>query len=320
MDAAIAENRGRASTSMDRSRHYPMGKNFNPIEGILKLHKPVINDPFNQYPQQERLTPSSWFSKRFPGQQQFGSPFLESETVNLNGLTRINPIAINEDFFAAILGGNEHLKHKVIYLVPEKMFLFLDVRAGCYIETTEEKLKLLLSQLLLRCAQEMPPNIDIQNLFLEFRQEKVLNSIVRKAKAILAANENYFKTSNFPRRPKRHEELAISFTRTAIEYYPSQILTVNECYESFSLFCLSKGAEPITRHDFNGMMRRVVKREFKLGLRHDLIPEHQTRQTKGWKGLRRCEAGEGVDAELQHVENKETIRDFDLEAVLENAA
>ena len=302
MDAELAENGGRAATPMDRPRNPAMGKSNNPFEGAtFRLHQPSKNDLFSQYRTKEPFTPSSWFSHKFPDQQPYGSPFLEAEFTNLNGLTRITPVAINEDFFAAILGGNQHLKHKVIFHLPERKFLFLDWKAGYFVETTEEKLKLLLSQLLLKCAQEMPPTIDLQNLFLEFRHEKTLNSIIKKARGILAADENFWKTSPCPRKPQKHEELAILFSKTAIEFCPAEILTVNQCYESFTLYCISRGAEAINRHDFNGLMKKVLKREFKLGLRHDLIPAHQKTPAKGWKGLRRCgvEVEAGVEAEVE---------------------
>ena len=39
----------------------------------------------------------------------------------------------------------------------------------------------LLSALLLRCAEQMPKNVDVENLFVRFREEDCLKSIVKKA-------------------------------------------------------------------------------------------------------------------------------------------
>ena len=135
----------------------------------------------------------------------------------------------------------------------------------------------------------MPQNIDLLNLFVHFRADHVLDKIIKKAKTILAANESFFKNSPYPREPRKHEKLAILFSKTSIEVCPAAVLTVNQCYQSFSVFCLSKGAEPINRHDFNGVMKNAISREFKLALRHDVRPKPQAPQAKGWKGLRECE-------------------------------
>ncbi len=275
-----------------------MGKNTKLLAGAtLTLNKPSSPNPISNYQQPERLTPSSWFARKFPNCSAFGSPFLEAEYQMPNGLTRITPISLNTDFFAAILGGSSRLNHKVIFYVPEEMFLFFDPRTQQFRETTKEKLKLLLSQLLLQCAQEMPQNIDILNLFVDFRADHVLDKIIKKAKTALAANESFFKSSPYPREPRKHEKLATLFSKTVLEPCPTAILTVNQCYQSFSLFCFSKGVETINRHDFNGVMKSAIRREFKLGLRHDLRLKPQAPQAKGWKGLRQCEGKAFVENE-----------------------
>ncbi len=275
-----------------------MGKDNIPLAGTtLRLNQPSSTGPFSEYQQPERITPSTWFAQKFPNCAAFGSPFLECEYQLPNGLTRITPISLNTDFFAAILGGSSRLKHKVIFYGPSHQFLFFDPRTQQFRETTKDKLKLLLSQLLLQCAREMPQNIDILNLFIHFRADHVLNKCIKKAKSVLAANESFFKNSPYPREPRKHEKLATLFSKTAIEHCPTAILTVNQCYQSFSLFCLSNGAEVINRHDFNGVMKNAIRREFKLGLRHDVRPKPQAPPAKGWKGLRQREGKAVVENE-----------------------
>ena len=65
-------------------------------------------------------TPSEWFSCKFPIQAQIhGCPFIELTEDRSDGLKKINPLSANVDFLAAILGGDERMGHKVIYLEGE---------------------------------------------------------------------------------------------------------------------------------------------------------------------------------------------------------
>src|SRR5581483_8896099 len=121
-------------------------KTFEPAPAILR----------DQLPDKAPRTPSEWFSKKFPIQADiYGAPLLEEEyeTPEFGDLTlRTKPLALNEDFFAAILGGDEHLGHKVVYYPPDTHFYFFDPREQCFLPTVESKLLTLLSQLLIHCA------------------------------------------------------------------------------------------------------------------------------------------------------------------------
>jgi len=55
---------------------------------------------------------------------------------------------------------------------------FYDCKDRIYKQTSDEKLGNLLRALLLRCADEMPGNVHKLNLFLEFRSDKTIRSIV----------------------------------------------------------------------------------------------------------------------------------------------
>src|SRR5512139_4093057 len=76
----------------------------------LKKHEP---DPWplREYSiNQKPTTPSGWFSEMFPdAAKNQGCPFIELVEDIGDGLKRINPIAPNIDFLAAILGGVESL-------------------------------------------------------------------------------------------------------------------------------------------------------------------------------------------------------------------
>src|SRR5438067_9483656 len=99
--------------------------------------------------------PNKWFADKFPEQaQQYGGAFLEGTWTDADGLKRFIPAYLNEDFFAAILGGNTELGHQVVWCIQEETFYFFDYRVDAFCPTTEEKLKLLLSNYLVRGSQE----------------------------------------------------------------------------------------------------------------------------------------------------------------------
>ncbi len=102
-------------------------------------------------------SPGEWFSKRFPAQaEQYGPPMLECVETLLDQSIQVSPVALNEDFYAAVLGGDDRLGHHVVFYLPEQQFYFFDCRFGRYEPTSEQKLILLLSQYLIQCAADMP--------------------------------------------------------------------------------------------------------------------------------------------------------------------
>ena len=162
---------------------------IQPMTYRLKRYEP---NPLmlNQYQEEpSSQSPCEWFSRRFPEQAKtYGPPLLEGTSQELD---QINPVALNEDFFAAILGGDKKLGHHVVFYLPEHQFYFLDVRLDHYAATTEEKLKTLLSQYLVHCGEEMGANVNLKALF-DLRQDRQLDRIVKKARSMLAADESFF--------------------------------------------------------------------------------------------------------------------------------
>jgi hypothetical protein len=59
-------------------------------------------------------------------------------------------LARNLDFLAAILGGDKKLDHKVIYLVGERQFYYLDPRDQMFKPSSPEKLGNLLRAYVIR--------------------------------------------------------------------------------------------------------------------------------------------------------------------------
>ena len=128
-----------------------MAKSHQPSSLIqqvdLRFQMPRTNDEVFE----STNNPNDWFTAKFPEQaQQYGSAFMEGTYTDANGLKRFIPAYLNEDFFAAILGGDKELGHQVVWYPPEATFYFFDYRVEAFCVTTEEKLKVLLSNYLIR--------------------------------------------------------------------------------------------------------------------------------------------------------------------------
>jgi hypothetical protein len=116
--------------------------------------------------------PNKWFADKFPEQVvQYGAAFMEGTWTDADGLTRLIPVHMNDDFFAVALGGDKSSGHQVVWFPQEETFYFFDYRVDAFCPTTEEKLKLLLSNYLIRCSQDCGCLVDISNLVVKFRQD-----------------------------------------------------------------------------------------------------------------------------------------------------
>ena len=146
-------------------------------------------------------SPGDWFNRQFPKQaEMYGPPILEATHFSVDLAEHIRPAALNEEFFAAVLKGDQELNHHVVFFNQESQFYFFDCRFGYYAPTTEEKLKTRLSQLLIACAAEMPGNVDIRPLFCELRSDENLRKIVKRAKSMLSVCPAFFSGSNGKKR------------------------------------------------------------------------------------------------------------------------
>jgi len=238
---------------------------------------------------QKPTTPSEWFSKKFPEQSRIhGCPFIELAESDSDGLKRINPLAPNIDFLASILGGDEKMGHKVIYLEAESQFYFLD-SDGIYKPTSEEKPGNLLRAYLIRCAEELPNTVHKLNLFLEFRSDKTIRAVVHRAKSILAADHTFFGVESKHQRqqgPEIHERVARVFAEQVLERQPGEILPLTTAYLVFCEFLKRKSMDPVKRGVFRGMFSPIIRELFDLGLRNDIHDPVTKHQTAGWKGIR----------------------------------
>ena len=263
----------------------------------LKRYEPVPLVLREYVGEKTPATPSEWFSAMFPAQaEQYGAPILESETVDGDGFVKVEPVSMNEDFFAAILGGRKDLGHKTVYFEPERQWYFSIPRLDLYCLTSDEKLSILLSQLLVRCAESIPSSGNLYPLFVTFREPDTLKQIVRRARSILAADETFFSVDSQHKReigPEVHSRITKTFLREAVVKQPGELLPLMDCYSAFKQYCQLKGFTPVDRRVFKQIIIEAIREEFDLGLRKDLLDKDQ-RYLCGWKGLRALELNTGV--------------------------
>lgn len=236
------------------------------------------------------LTPSHWFGHHFPdAARQHGSPFLETTETDGNGLKLTRVVAINVEFFAALLGGDSRLGHRVIYYPPEGRFYYKDVD-GIFHITTEGRLASLLAALLLRCAGEMPLTVDRRQLFVEFRDEQRLIEVVRKAHSTLSVAESFFGVDSVNSRvagPESIDQTARSFVGSSVEVAEGAVrLTVGELFAAFLEYCRLNGVQIKQQGDrkLKRIVVETVNQHHGVRLRHDLMDD-RGRCAKGWSGL-----------------------------------
>lgn len=241
----------------------------------------------------EYTDPNRWFTERFPAQvEQYGPAFMEGTFQDGNGLKRWVPAYMNEDFFAAIIGGSPELGHQVVYYPQEDTFYFFDYRVDAFCPVSEEKLKLLLSNYLIRCSQECSSLVDITPLVVKFRSEESLKGIIVKAKAVLEADAGFFQGKDAHRRfidgktiDPNEEPSYQQFVKKAIVREPQGKVTLADAFHRYYQFCKDNQMKPLTRQEFKQLVAEVIREEFKVGLRHD-VPTETGKQGHGWFGVR----------------------------------
>lgn len=249
-------------------------------------HRRLFGD---QTPEPPAKTPSEWFSKRWPREaEEFGTPFLEAKYFDGNQEKHVNPIGLNEIFFAAILAGDETMGHKVVFYTEDETFYFKDPReGGIFKPTTEDKLKTLLSLYLLQCAEELQDPTPKFNLFIKFRKNEELQTVITKAQSLLAADKSFFASDSTNIRAggtQEKEKVAKTFINLVIELNPQKSLTVRDSYTVFREYCAKNGLMLVERKHFEGLVGERIEERYGLSLRNDILNE-TGRHQRGWRGL-----------------------------------
>jgi hypothetical protein len=241
----------------------------------------------------QTITPAVWFAKLFPTQtNQFGCPLLEMRQSSCDGFSRVTPISLNIDFFAAMLGGDPDLHHSVVYFEPEMQFYYFEPVQTIYLPTTPEKLQNYYRAMILRCAQELGGEADKLNLFVEFRSDKNAKAVVNRAKSVLAVGPDFFSATSPHHRVKGSElfeRVARVMVDQMLEQRPDSILTVTQAYNVFCKLSHQRNLGQLKRSMFKHMMSDLVKDAYGVCLRND-VPDSENHQQQGWRGLNVVEA------------------------------
>ena len=201
------------------------------------------------------------------------------------------PSVINEDFFAAILEGEKRLGHRIVHL-PAEGFWFKDTKLDAFCPTTDKKVEVLLSNYLLKCAENMGANVASKVLFLDHRRPSVLAGIVQRAKTVLEADPRFFEGANAPKRVSNGRILEPSMPSSPENFIHSTfvpkeggVVIVSEAYQKFLGYCQRENLTRVEFTEFKRVARELVMEKFQLGLRHD-VRTPEGRQTHGWKHLK----------------------------------
>jgi hypothetical protein len=237
------------------------------------------------------LTPSNWFNKEFPGAAQtYGAGFLERYHEQ-GGVKWLKPTHLIDDAWAAALEGDRDLGLWVVYFPPEDQFYFYDYRPDAFCPVSEERLELVLSNHLIRCAEQCAPNVDVRPLVDDFREHRWLKKVVTKAKLILAVEQDFFEGATGQRRFKdgRYVELDTKptfrlFAENALTLEPGAGLPVNRAYEYYKEICKSRRIHPSEMREFRETMAPIIHDIYRKGIRNDIADE-KGKQQQGWADL-----------------------------------
>ena len=231
------------------------------------------------------LTPNPYFQKLFPSQtQQFGPAFLQLRETDLSGRSRISPISINIDLFASILS-DSRLGLSVVYFEPEMQFYYNSSFQPIYKPTTSEKLQSLYRGIVLKAAQSFNNDVNILNLFVEFRSDKVAKQVVQRAKSVLAADSSFFSPTSPNQRVRGieiMERVARKFVDEVLSAEPGQILKLADAYTVFRDLLKKRDLPDIKRSDFKAVVGPLITENFNVCLRNDL----DGAGGRGWKGVK----------------------------------
>jgi putative DNA primase/helicase len=140
---------------------------------------------------QPALSPSSWFSKRFPSlTEEYGDAVLEKSDIE-GGLSVRD---VGEDFLAATLGDKGSPSSPTIFLPTEEKFYTYAPNDGIFVHRREPTYMTQLSHLLLECARESRNDCDTSALEFRLRDSATLSGVLRKARGLLAVPSEFFST------------------------------------------------------------------------------------------------------------------------------
>lgn len=133
--------------------------------------------------------PNAWFKQRFP---MLTAPHGDPVALRtpMNGRPSVQDL--NESFLSAILGQEANPKAPTVFIRQEGRFYCYNLEQGIYVSTNEEELCSRYSDMLLACARDCRETCDVSALEFNLRDAAALAGVVKRAKATLAAPDDFF--------------------------------------------------------------------------------------------------------------------------------
>ena len=238
-------------------------------------------------------TANQWFARRFPTEAYRYGPafFSESLTKDPFQQTKFRSALLNEDFFAAILAGEQGLGHRIVY-EEDTGFWFHDPRVDLYRLASVLKMELLLSNYLVKCAEAVGAGVNQATLVADYRESHLIKRIVEKSKAVLEVDSEFFASKHGNSRILNGRVLAPSlfkapekFVLSAFQPEEGSSVMVTEAYQEFLCYCQLGHLKSVEFKEFKRIARELILERYQLGFRHDLRTA-EGRQTHGWKHIR----------------------------------
>lgn len=140
----------------------------------------------------ETLTPNAWFKKRFPKlAERHGEPVQEHQADK--ELPRV--VDICEDFMAATPGADARPEAPTVFLPKEERFYAYEPAQGVFIHRREPELSEQVSKLFLECARACREHSNVSKLEFGMRDTAALVGVVRRARALLGVEDDFFNRS-----------------------------------------------------------------------------------------------------------------------------
>jgi hypothetical protein len=144
---------------------------------------------------------------------------------------------------------------------------------------------------MMKCAEDMLPNVHKLNLFHEWRSDHIAKAIVQRAKSILAAGPDFFSATSTNQRikgPELYERLIRVLVETMLETREGACLTVTQAYNAFCQLAQQRGLGMLKRSMFKELMRELIRDRYGMALRND-VQDAEMHQQQAWKGLKLLE-------------------------------
>lgn len=170
----------------------------------------------SEYVPKAELTPATWFKQRFPKlAEKYGEPVHQSISGN-----RAHVRDISEDFMAATLSSDGMNETPTVYLAIEERFYSYNSVTGIFERQREEDIAAKLSALFLECVRECRDSAEISKLEFAFRDSAALAGIIRRAKGVLAVEDDFFAKDHTEFLPVANGMLRLS-DRALLPFSPS---------------------------------------------------------------------------------------------------